>query len=355
MKLICKNGQQGYVLILSAIIISLAIIMGTYIVHRSIVFDTFARTSIDREQAKLLAMSGIQIAMSELARAANKEKKEEGAKKSAGTLKIKQDKALLSAVLPFINCVQTFTLRDEVDGIEGTIQLHISSENGKIDINRVYDFDRHTFRGKWADILMHMFATLEKQYKVDDLFKSLQNFLKGRNHVVNDVSELITIKKFKIFKDNLFYTIPSKKVTKKNEVYLSDLFTVWSRSDKLNPWLLSNSVRELLSLKQAECGDVDKKRKVVQEWLKKFKHEMSWPADWNRLLRPIYERDFNSLPKHIDSILDTEFRAHTFAIVSYGEFRTIQQGVLAIVERMKVMSKTNEIRFKVKVKKLYWL
>ena len=56
-----------------------------------------------------------------------------------------EGKQLLKAILPVINRPQSFALKQAVDGINGTITIVLGSEEGKININKLYDFDKHKF------------------------------------------------------------------------------------------------------------------------------------------------------------------------------------------------------------------
>ena len=77
MKINHRNNHQraGYVMILTLIIVSLSVVLATYLARRSTIFNAFASTAIKREKAKMLALSGIQIAMSQLASTPEKAKK----------------------------------------------------------------------------------------------------------------------------------------------------------------------------------------------------------------------------------------------------------------------------------------
>lgn len=380
------NGNSpGYILVLTLLILSIIIVLVTQLVQRATVHVSFDHTMIEREKAKELALSGIQIAMSQLA-VQPKEKKEEktvapktaGADaKDAGAQSAKQspdeqNKQLLQAVLPALNQWQEYALKEDVDGIDGAIKICIMSEDGKININELYDFaqsrfvdekspqaqtkkdgqedgtDKQAQESALKKAMKTVFENLKKATKGNNLFEIFEKFLKTRQYRLNDVTELLEITEFKtIFKDRIFYE-PQRGDAQKRALYLTDIFTVWSDSATVNPWLLSDSVAQIIGVTPSQSGDIQGRERLVSDVMKNNK-SLSQKLDtlWDASLAQLYsKKEYKSLSKEIIVLLGG-FQAETFSVVSHGTVGNITQRVFAII------TKQDPATFL--VKKIYWI
>lgn len=353
-------------------IISLATVLVTFIFTKGSVFVPFAQTMIDREKAKQLALSGIQIGIAQLSQQIDPEPKKDEKQppaptgpqaKSAPAPSPEKEalKELLERIVPTINRWQTFTLKEDVDGLDGVIKVCLVCEDGKIDINALYDFKKHQFRGikEEQDILKKLVLETFKSIGKEDLFAEFEKFLKARQYRLDDVTELMTIKGFELFKNNIFYepasfTKKDEGAEKKGQVYLTDIFTIWSGKQTIEPWLLSDSMCGLLGVKRVTRDDVKSRKELVKQAMKDFKTVLQWPADWNIFFAKLYGQDFTKLPKGIESILQTKVEPKNFSVLSYGTVGNVTQRLLAIVERVKE-EKEKIITFTCVIKKLYWL
>ncbi len=74
-----NNHQSGFVIPLTLMLIAVAMVLITSIYQKGSIFVPFISTMMQREQAKMLALSGVQVAMSQLATAseAKDEKKKD--------------------------------------------------------------------------------------------------------------------------------------------------------------------------------------------------------------------------------------------------------------------------------------
>ena len=53
-------------------------------------------------------------------------------------------------------------------------------------------------------------------------------------------------------------------------IYLTDIFTVWSSSDKIEPWLFSDSINGILGLPRVEVDDIKKRKEQIDSMGEKF-------------------------------------------------------------------------------------
>lgn len=346
--------KSGFVIPLTLMIISLSVVIVSYIYVRSVVFVPYINVTAKREQAKMLALGGVNIALEQLNK---KDKEEASATGKPGEKKTEKPdpaKQMLKNVLAALNRPQKFTLKEEVDGLAGEIQIMISCESGKIPINDIWDFEAQKFieledagqnvviapggkkldKKSWKDILQELFKRIDTQTGGKKLFEAFEKFLKTRQYKVNDVTELLTIKEFEVFKHSVWYEASQPTKEKKGEkqypLYLQDLFTITS-TKKINPWYFSNSLLGVLELPRVKMGEIKNREKQVSKWIQNFKPTQTWKTEWEKQLKPVYGVDLQNLPKGIEMILDsTEVPAY-FSVVSQGTVEQVTQRVVAII------------------------
>lgn len=354
-----KKSCDGYIMIFTLLIVGAAMMVVTYVGHRGSFYLPFSQMVLAREKAKMLALSGVQVAIAQLSYVAKKDESvsqpKEGQKDSAGG-KQSQEQDLLSRILPTLNRWQQFDLTQEVDGVDGQIKVCLMCEEGKINLNRIIDFKKGAFKGSeqsgWKAIMQELCKTIEKMSKTTDLFPAFEKLIKDLKFKFNDATELITRKEFAPFKDILFYQPPTGK--KQETIYLTDIFTVWSSSDKIEPWLFSDSINGVLGLPRVEVDDIKKRKEQSATWMKNFKERANWQQDWKTMLMPVYGKELRTLPKNIDSMLSTNFAPRFFSVLVHGKVDEVTQCVYAILERNK-SSQGDNIEYDVVIKKLYWV
>lgn len=362
-----QQQQRGFILVLTLLILSLAIIVVNQFFISGTTTVFFDRAMIDREKAKTLAYGAIQLAQSQLV--IIKEKEESSPEKKSASEKkdtAKQEKKFLERIVPNLNRWQTIELTEKKDGINAIIKLCISSEDGKLNINHLYDFEKKKFISfasskdtktldKKTDVseVGVLFESIQKLTESKDLLGSFEKFLKDRQYKLNDVTELLKNSDFQqAFKNKIFYEPPVKnqasKQYKKN-IYLMDLFTIFSATGKLEPWLLSDSVAAVLGLERAQADDTEKRKQLLADMLKEFKPSISLEKDWNTLFKPMYSKEFKSLKKEIHSMFQTTFSPQTFSVIIHATVGAITQKLYVILHR------TNQEDFQqFNIQRLYW-
>lgn len=363
-----QNKKDGYILVLSLMMISILFILVTGMFYNSTSYTALTSTAVNREKAKMLALGGLKIAYGKLTLPAKKEekvKKQQSVPPGPGPGQRQQDQSnqelknkllILKKVLPTINRWEVINLKQEIDGVEGRIQICISSEDGKVNINKLFDFKEHKIFGKdkrGQDETKAIFDTLDKgmrQFTNRDLVNPLLNYLKKREYPLNDVTELLEISEFNYFNDKVFYE-PPKSSAEKRAIYLTDIFTTWTEEFSAQPWLLSDSLCAIFGLKRVAFNDLSQRLQLIDAWLKNFQPEAFMNQQWDKVFKPIYNKDFNSLPKIINTLFNPKFGSKFFSVVSYGTVGEVTQRIFAIVE-MQILG-NNETKFN--LKKLYWI
>jgi hypothetical protein len=387
----------GYILVFSMLTLAGLTAMATYLVTRTAVYAPFVRTIIDREKAKLVALGGVQVAMAQLARTAMQDESQsqiqgqsqsstesQGSGAAASTQASGQpekaaggafeEKFFLTHFLPVINRWQEYQLKEEIEGIDSTLRICLMCEEGKININQIYNYAQKQFYGKgqpagdWEKILQELFKNIERIQGGKDLFKAFESFLKKQEYKLIDVTQLLLIPEFEVFRRHQFYNPPSLKNKSANtgahelgdnpeggtHVYLTDIFTVESGKKTVNPWVFSAGIAELLQLKNISEQGKKELTEQVQELLKSLNKAIVWKNDWTTLLKPIYQKELQSLPKGIESVFDTSTTPRIFSVISQARVGSTMQKLFVILERTKKVNK-GKTNYAVSIKKLYWL
>lgn len=357
MEQINKSVRDGYIMIFTLLVVAAAMVVVTYVGHRGSFYMPFSSMILAREKAKQLALGGVQVGIAQLAKIAKKEEdkggKEDGKEAQESNI---QEKDFLRRILPVLNRWQISNLVEAIDGIDAQLRVCIMCEDGKINLNRIIDFEKHVFRGDeksgWKAIMQELCKIIEQATKSEGLFTAFEKIVKESTHEFNDATELITHKAFQSFQDTLFYHPPT--LDQQPVLYLTDIFTVWSRSDKLEPWLFSDSINGLFGLPRVEVDDVKKRTEQVESWIKNFKTRSNWQQDWQTLLMPIYGKELRTLPKNIDSVLKPTFVPQYFSVLVEAKVDEVTQRLYAIVNRID-NSRGNNIEYTIEIIKLYWL
>jgi len=154
-----RINKPGYILVFSLLLISLIVMLSTRIADIGVVGIKSSNTMLKRERARSLAASGVNIAMAQLGisleeKKKKKEKRPEGKEKEKGRpprerrygISSEEAKIFLANVWPLLNVPQTFKMNKRQHGVKGEIRICISSENGKLAIDDMFDKEKRQFK-----------------------------------------------------------------------------------------------------------------------------------------------------------------------------------------------------------------
>lgn len=360
-----KRTVSGYVMILTLVLAAVAISTVTYLARKNLVYTPLTHKAADREKANLLALGGIELACSQLAgskpnkkdakKAVTESQQKESSKKEAVD---SVEKRMLAALIPANGRWQTFSFDEKRDGMSGTVQICITSEEGKIDINALYNFKEKKFVGSEATtedknyrmMLEKVLARVEDSIGASNLMRGLEAFLKGRDKPLSDVTELLSIKEFAPFKQAVFY----EPVSDKKAITLTDLFTVWNGTRGLTAWLLSPSLQRIMGATQLDVKKLPDEA-IVKKIVDNYGPTITLKQAWQELLAPLYGIELASLPTYAKAVLGTRFGPRFFSVLSYGVVGTTTQKLLAIIMLEEDSSPDSDAAYSVVMKKLYWL
>lgn len=320
-----RTSRPGYILILAISIIGLMAALIGRVVHQVLVYNKLQHSLLEREQARLYALSGIDIARSQL---------------------VHDSKEL---VIPFstLNHWQQFELQDSKRGGAGACEIYVVAEQGKINLNALYDFTKKQFiTDQTLDglkVIQKVSGVLPQSGQI--IADALGKFFKERGRPLEDISQLLADKRFKAVVD-AWWPVPGKTVS------FMDLFTIESSGALIQPLLVTPSLGKVLGLKESSA--VDKKLfDTLQEQLKKLKGAVQWKEKWDTLVAPIYGKQYATLATEIRNLFAQEFETLSFSVLSYGKFGSALVKIYAILEQEKAAG--NDTIVKYRVRRLYWL
>ncbi len=318
--------KSGYILVTALFIISLASIFVTSLLQKTLSYDRLSRTLLRQQQARMLALSGIEVARAQLS---NPYKLDE-----------KDKEAIDANITPFlyVDQMQTFTLTEEKDGIKGRIKIHISSEQGKINLNGIYNFDeqkitndKNNYGQKVVALLQE---TIHKKFGIENFENALTQLLKKRGRPFEDLTE-----------------IPVQKAA--DDIF--DLFTLTTTSTTLQPLYFSDGLAEGLRLEKQK---IDKKQRLeIVKKLNTRKGQINWQQQWKELLAPLYKKEYNEMADVIQKNIASKIEVASFFVISYGtvvddDSQDMTQKVGAYLEKMNLPGTDTNIY---NIKRLYWL
>ncbi len=360
------NKKKASVLLFTLLILSVVTIL-TQQLFRSVWVGTFFNSRmIAKEQAQMLALGGVNLAISQLT--LRKPTKKESAEKKGEDWPIKD---FLMRVWPNLNRWQTFVLDEKLDGIDGKIKICISCENGKININEAFDFQKLEFKDKFNLLLkgLHIKGKLAE----GEILKRLTGFLKARKRKVDDVSELVNVPGFEHL--DVFYKPPKIPKTKQKsepniDLALQDLFTIWTSDEKIELLFPTDSLCGVFGLRRPQADDAQLMKEKFKIAVGAFKKD--WGANWEnnwQFMQPIYGPKPKVL-KDFNETLSKEFGPEVYSVLSCGEVGEVEQQLLVIIKQMEQKSEQKESlpsreekkeekkensRKKFKILRMYWL
>lgn len=390
-----ETNKQGYILVFTMIFIAAIIMLSMIISSKGIMHAGASKTFLSKEKAKMLAFSGLQIAMAKIA---VKEKKDgdkgDGQKSgdktgaagqdksgssgsssaSSGSMKLWTDgeaKEFIKTVWPTMYQWQEIKLTRDKFGIEGVIKYCICAEEGKLDINQAYDFEAKKFfgQGEKGQDYKVLYQNIFKKFvgfvkgkdpfaKFESYFKKQQfeKILKSRQNELYDTTEFFSMDSFfdgnqatemvdKIFYEpQEQYTQGGRIIKTVQSIYWTDIFTVHSRIKKISPYFISPSIKKLLGFKENAIK--------AENVAKNYKENLSYPNDWKTIFEPIFGIKYDAIPAWFKFVIDTKFEPRIFSVLAQGTVDGVSHRIFAIIERKKVKVK-NTVNTEFEIKKFY--
>lgn len=342
--------QDGFVMVVVLVLMLFFAVVAQRFSRQLLVNTAFTKVCANKEQARLLALSGIGISLAQIFKTQVKQEEQD---QDGG-----QIKRLYKTILPKHHLWQTYELDKKHDGINGTIRFAVSCEDGKINLNDVYDGQKQTIKDKYKPLLEpFVISKTSEEQEEQSLISFLEEFFQQKNgQQVEDPSQLELSENFKVFYNPPMPKQEGTNSTKDLRAPVCDLFTVFGSTQGINPLLLSSTMRQALGFSNPSYTDEETKKEALeqvyskiskslaQEWKANFKSIESWFAkkdsdekDESEVLyiksSNLDEKERKNGLEKIENLLSKEIEPKFFTVLSCGEFKRVKQTVLAIVER----------------------
>lgn len=328
------HQQRGYILFLTFSMLALCTALVSVFMIKGLTHKKFTQALLNQEQMQQFTISVTALAQSFLSFPApeKKDNKKDGqqsafAKSEQQSADAGFEKKLLEKILPVVNKTQSFMMKEMEKDFPVVINLTFFAESGKININGLYDLVNKKFydegvQGKdkkvFATWLFDKIALLTGK---PSLLQPFVEHLKQRKTPFNDIMQLVAIKEFAAcFQDAIFYDQEqSKQVSDKKtkKLFLTDIFTVASESDTIQPWLLSESVCALLDIQQQGSTSQDSEKQEDKKIdLSSFKLQADWSKDWDTGLKTMYKVAYDKIPEPVRAMFANQFSANVFSVMA---------------------------------------
>ena len=330
-----NHKQKGFIILMMFVMLTLCATLVSLFITKGTVYRYSMNTFLNRKKMNIQLQSGLAVAQNLITI-----QQEDGAAAapSAGQANAAQASSssgetdLLMKL--YTNLSRKVTPEMLGTTVDSNMMLSVVVETGKLNINGLYDFSKKKFvkegegSGDRKKLSQWVFDRIAQTGGGKSLFEPFSEFLKNRKFPLNDVTELLAIPEFaQYFYEAVFYDSSQKEGSHK-KLYLSDLFTVVSETDTIQPWALSPSLIKILG---GSVSSLDSKK--IEASLKNFAAEMDWPKNWDGTVGNLYGIKFDNLSEEMKSILTAQFEATIFSITLKVHDHKNKVGLSALLKK----------------------
>jgi len=322
------HKKEGSALLIVICFMAIIGIMTHKLIKMTFLSSRQVQQQIRKSRARISALNGITLALTQL-------NKKEIATKDVKDEKPESDQVLfLQKMLPILNQWQTFHLTEKLDGINATIKMYISCEDGKIPLSALFDEKEKKINKDFLPLLKRIGS--EKKSSGPDFSAKLINMLSRKT--LDDASQLYSCSDLP-----LFISPADEKTKQRKEGYhqqdaLSDIFSTWNTEKKINPLFLSTGCKKIFNIKSpSNTAKDDKNEKGFYDQISKT-IGTQWGSDWSKNsthLTTLYKTDV-TLPPETHSILSEVIEPKVFSVLSCGIVQGTEQRIYAVVHRNAV-------------------
>jgi len=339
-----ERARRGYILLIAIGIISVLSLLVVRMSTRVIVFYRLNTVLMRREQAKLIALSGVQCVIAQLLLGQGDQHKDHVAQKKPQGFEARRS-AAIRAVLKTINRWMSFSFTQENDGIDGSCMVYTSCDDGKLGQELFFDlYTMQPLKISQAAMINQkasaLFSTAGRQI---DFARTIDQLIKKKNRELLDITELLDDERMNFFSRQLFMSL-------KGTFSVSDLFSIDRKGFLLQPWALSQTVASLFGWK-ALSGLDDALHKNLDELFREPEESISLA----KLFTVLYGEKRQAFINEISSVFHKRFEANLFTVISYGTYEDIVVKICVIIERQQRARSGKDERDQFFIKKIYWL
>lgn len=315
-----KQRTGGFILPLAVIIVFSISAMMVRLMTRVTVLAPMERLALDREQAQQLALIGVTIVQAQLALPFKEEKEQQ---------------EFYKQLLTMLNSWKKFPLTTEVDGVDGTIELYVACEDGKVPLNSLWQFKEKKFAAPGGvdvkKLLSNVVFAGNESRKDLPVMERLEEFFKQQEGPLEDLTDLWTEKAFADLAESWLPKPTEEKGATKDTIFFGDFFTVVKSNATIQPLFFSAGVQRSLDVQQNM--QPEKREELIDKLTKNIKEKNNWEQQWDQLLQPWYGITYNKVPQDAKKLFDDRVGASYISVVSYGNVGAITQKVLAFLSQ----------------------
>lgn len=360
--------KRGYVLPLAVMIIAVMVTLTTRLFDRSRVQIAYGSYIVDRVQASELALNGVTIArrlITQVYEHPSDDKKNTQKKESS-------DQEIYAQLLPLLGSWKKYTIQEKQGKLQGTVQICITCEDGKININKLFDWGKKKWRAlpETAANKQAPRAETDKTYKTlmqktgtqiarlahtkKTLFDNLTEFFTKRGYPLNDVTDILNQPAIGNWSEYIFFEPLEGKNARdytNRPIYLNDIFTIWTSHAGANPWVLSDGMRALIGAHRIDAHKFD--TAAIKKVVKNFKKNITLATDWDTTVKPLYGISYGPKIASEAPFIESEYSISAFCVLSYATVGRCTQRLCAIITRAASSNSSDEPQWT--IARIYWL
>lgn len=356
-----KTIKEGYILPLTLSLLAASIVVITYVYWKTSFFVAHGKNSYKMSLARMYSLNGIEIAKA-LLDFENQVSENEDASAPKDPQKSKDNDATLYAhITNTIGKVYEFNCTKAIEGFDARIKIVLFVEDGKLDINSIYDYTKHTFRisstpEKSREAMSRISKKIEEMTGIKDVITSLEKFLSKRTAPLNDITELLAIPEFRIF-DQFRYASVDTVIQEQYTPHLGDIFTVQTGKQNINAWFLSKAWVSIAGFQSSILYTQDQKqRSELIQWIESLGKSLNNFKDTAVLYQKLYNAKIDtSFTTQYSFFVTTKKIPAVFSAAIECMVNGVSARLYVIFQRVKRKKKEGNSEYKIEVKKLYWI
>jgi len=329
------HKKPGFILFLLFSILSMCSVLLSLYFAQTVMYRQLMTTLIMQQRTERLALGCVSLATNIITVIPEKDAKKSAPKKSDAS---PDNETLLKQMFPYFNKQETFQLTEKDDGIDAKIFITIGSEQGKLNLNSLYDIETKKFidEGKPSDrkkICVWLFEKIAQITKTTTLFPAFEKHMSEKKTDFNDVTELLTIKEFEtVFQGRVFLNFDN--TAQQENIFLTDIFTVSTEQETISPWLFSYSWCKILGLKPKQTLTDEEKNKLFKVSGQAHDWATDWKTNWENL-QVLYNKEYKDLAQEIKTILTPLFEVNIFSLLLKANIKETSSTIFTIVKSKK--------------------
>lgn len=331
------RNKPGFVLITTLFFLFLAAALVARLIIQVHAHRIVIAQAAKREQARQIAMDGIALIENVLAYDTN-------------DAEIKKER--LTWLLSNLNRWVKVELPAPA---ESELNFYLSCENGKINLNALYDQENKKFTNLTEEPHKILFERIRTIIPENTFIEKLGQELKKREDPLTDISDLFEGSLGSLQKTVLFEQLPfaQNESTAAFSAPLADIFTIGQVGGNitLNPFFLSRSMQKALELREMPSEKKERAKIIDALVAQNAQWDKSWQLVWDKIMAPVVGKTVQQLPKEIVKIFDGASRALNISVLCYGKVGGVTQRVSALL----YMHLDDKKQARTLVRKVYWI